>query len=90
MDLEYGGSIDVGSGDIGNIAPPPPVDEFGLVINELWNFVQHLKFSIDIQDIILILASVVGVGMLFFLAWLGVRKATRTFTTAVSTGKIKI
>ena len=49
-----------------------------------------LTGAIEVGDIISVLASVVGVGMTFFLGWLGVRKATRTFTTAVSTGKIKI
>ena len=53
-------------------------------------YIDALTGAITISDIITVLASVVGVGMTFFLGWLGVRKATRTFTTAVSKGNIKI
>ena len=53
-------------------------------------YITALTGSIEPAEVLQILASVVGVGMGFFLAWLGVRKATRTFTSAVSTGKIKI
>lgn len=49
-----------------------------------------LTSSITVPQLIAVLASVVGVGMAFFLAWLGVRKATNTFTMAVSTGRIRI
>ena len=49
-----------------------------------------LTSSISVAEVLTVLASVVGVGMAFFLMWLGVRKATRGFTTAVSTGRIRI
>lgn len=57
---------------------------------DMSTYIEALTGAITIGDIITVLASVVGVGMTFFLGWLGVRKATRTFTTAVSKGNIKI
>ncbi len=53
-------------------------------------YTQALQSSITVPQLIAVLASVVGVGMMFFLAWLGVRKATNTFTMAVATGRIRI
>jgi hypothetical protein len=53
-------------------------------------YVTALTSSITVAQVLTVLASVVGVGMAFFLMWLGVRKATRGFTTAVSTGRIRI
>lgn len=53
-------------------------------------FTGALTTSITPAEVLTVLASVVGVGMLFFLMWLGVKKAVRTFTTAVATGKIKL
>lgn len=57
---------------------------------DLSTFLTALTQSITPAEILGILAQVVGVGMLFFLMWLGVRKAIRTFTSAVATGKIHI
>lgn len=54
---------------------------------DLSTFLTALTQSITPAEILGILAQVVGVGMLFFLMWLGVRKAIRTFTSAVATGK---
>ena len=53
-------------------------------------YITALTGSITVAQVLTVLASVVGVGMIFFLMWLGVRKATRGFTTAVSTGRIRI
>lgn len=53
-------------------------------------YITALTESITVAQVLTVLASVVGVGMSFFLMWLGVRKATRGFTTAVSTGRIRI
>lgn len=53
-------------------------------------FLTALTTSITPAEILAILAQVVGVGMLFFLMWLGVRKAVKTFTAAVANGRIKI
>lgn len=53
-------------------------------------YITALTGSISVAEVLTVLASVVGVGMAFFLMWLGVRKATRGFTTAVSTGRIRI
>lgn len=49
-----------------------------------------LTSAITPAQILAILASCVGVGMSFFLMWLGVRKTTRAFTSAVAYGKIRI
>lgn len=53
-------------------------------------FITALTGSITPAQVLTVLAAVVGVGMAFFLMWLGVRKATRAFTSAVATGKIRI
>ncbi len=53
-------------------------------------YITALTSSITVAQVLQVLASVVGVGMIFFLMWLGVRKATRGFTTAVASGRIRI
>lgn len=53
-------------------------------------YITALVETISVTQVLTVLASVVGVGMAFFLMWLGVRKATGSFTTAVSTGRIRI
>ena len=53
-------------------------------------YITALTGTITVAQVLTVLSSVVGVGMAFFLMWLGVRKATRSFTTAVSTGRIPI
>lgn len=53
-------------------------------------FITALKGSITTAQILTVLASVIGVGMAFFLMWLGVRKAVTAFTSAVATGRIRI
>ena len=54
------------------------------------SYITALTSSITTVQVLTVLAAVVGVGMTFFLMWLGVRKATKGFTTAVSTGRIRI
>lgn len=53
-------------------------------------FISALTSSITPAQVLVVLAAVVGVGMTFFLMWLGVRKATRAFTSAVASGRIRI
>ena len=53
-------------------------------------YITALTGTITVTQVLAVLSSVVGVGMIFFLMWLCVRKATRGFTTAVSTGRIRI
>ena len=53
-------------------------------------FITALTESITVTQVLQVLASVVGVGMVFFLMWLGVRKAIRSFTSAVASGRIKL
>jgi len=53
-------------------------------------FIDALTKSITPAQVLAVLAAVVGVGMGFFLMWLGVRKAVRAFTSAVSSGRIRI
>ena len=45
-------------------------------------YIEALTSTITPAQVLTVLAAVVGVGMIFFLMWLGVRKATRGFTTA--------
>lgn len=54
------------------------------------SFLSALTSSITPAQVLTVLAAVIGVGMAFFLMWLGVRKATKAFTSAVSTGRIRI
>lgn len=53
-------------------------------------YVDALASTITPAQVLTILASVLGVGMSFFLMWLGVRKATKGFTSAVATGRIRL
>ena len=53
-------------------------------------FITALTSAITPTQVLAVLAAVIGVGMSFFLMWLGVKKATRAFTTAVATGRIRI
>lgn len=53
-------------------------------------YISALTGAITTAQVLTVLAAVVGVGMSFFLMWLGVRKATRAFTSAVASGKIRI
>ena len=54
------------------------------------SFITALTGSITVAQVLAVLASVVGVGMVFFLMWLGVRKAVRSFTSAVASGRIRL
>lgn len=54
------------------------------------SYITALTGTITPAQVLTVLASVVGVGMVFFLMWLGVKKATRSFTTAIATGRIRI
>lgn len=53
-------------------------------------YISALTGAITTAQVLTVLAAVVGVGMSFFLMWLGVRKATRAFTSAVASGRIRI
>lgn len=57
---------------------------------DLSSFITALTGTITPAQVLAILGSVVGVGMTFFLMWLGVRKATGGFTSAVRSGKIRM
>lgn len=57
---------------------------------DLSAFTTALTGSITPAQVLTILASVVGVGMAFFLMWLGIRKAIGAFTSAVARGKLRL
>ena len=57
---------------------------------DLTAFLNALTSSITPEQILTILASVIGVGMAFVLMWFGVRKAVKLFTGAMSKGKIRV
>lgn len=52
--------------------------------------IQALQSAVTPAQLITVLASVCGVGFTFFLMWFGVRKLVRTFTTSLTTGKVRI
>lgn len=52
------------------------------------NFLNSMIASVTTTQMLTILTSVIGVGMIFFLMWLGVRWLTSSFTKAVETGRI--
>lgn len=66
------------------------VAETGTSSIDFSSFISALTGSITPTQVLAVLAAVVGVGMTFFLMWLGVRKATRAFTSAVASGRIRI
>ena len=49
-----------------------------------------LVASITPAQIVLVLASIIGVGMAFVLMWFGVRKLVSIFKKAVTRGKISV
>lgn len=53
-------------------------------------FIDSLTKAITPEQLIAVLASIVGVGMSFVLMWFGVRKAVGAFTAAVFGGRISI
>lgn len=56
---------------------------------DISTFITKLTASITPADIVGILVQLIGIGMTFFLMWLGVRKAITVFTGAVKNGNIK-
>ena len=60
----------------------PSIDFSGLIT--------ALTTAITPAQLLSILSSVVGVGMGFVLMWFGVRKITRMFTSALSSGKFRM
>lgn len=57
---------------------------------DLSSFISSLTGSITVTQVLTVLGSVIGIGMAFFLMWLGVRKAVKIFTIAVQTGRIRL
>ena len=53
-------------------------------------FITALTTAITPAQILSVLASVIGVGVTFVLMWMGVRKAIGAFTSAVTSGRLKI
>lgn len=56
---------------------------------DLSSFITALTGSITPAQVLAVLASVVGIGMTFFLMWLGVKKSTTAFTTAIKSGRLR-
>lgn len=61
----------------------------GLTV-DFTQFITALTGTITPADILSILASCVGVGIVFVLMWLGVRKIVSSFRAAVVNGTLKI
>lgn len=64
--------------------------EGGKLAVDFTSFITALTGTVTPADILTILASVVGVGMVFVLMWLGVRKIVSSFRSAVMSGKLKV
>lgn len=54
------------------------------------SFITALTGTITPADILAILASCVGIGIVFVLMWMGVRKIIGAFSAAVMKGRLKI
>lgn len=52
--------------------------------------ISAFQTAITPAQLLTILGSVIGVGMLFVLMWFGVRKLTKIFTTALERGKLRV
>lgn len=53
-------------------------------------FTSALTGAVSVGDVVTLLASIVGIGFSFILAWWGIRKAYRMFTSALTKGKASI
>lgn len=53
-------------------------------------FTSALTGAVSVADVVTLLASIVGVGIGFVLAWFAVRKAYKMFMSAVTKGKTSI
>lgn len=67
----------------------------GLLLTEVQTidfsgFITALTSAITPAQVLGVLASVVGVGAGFVLMWTGVRKVAGAFTSAVTSGRLKI
>lgn len=54
------------------------------------SFISALTGTITPAQILAVLASCVGIGIVFVLMWMGVRKIVGSFSAAVMRGKLKI
>lgn len=54
------------------------------------SFITALTGTITPAQILTVLASCVGIGIVFVLMWMGVRKIVGSFSAAVMRGKLKI
>lgn len=54
------------------------------------SFITALTGAVTPEQILTILASVIGVGMGFVLMWFGVKKIIKMFKSAFENGKIKV
>ena len=53
-------------------------------------FTSALTGAVSVGDVVGLLASIVGIGFTFILAWFGVRKAYKMFMSALTKGKASI
>lgn len=49
-----------------------------------------LQSSVSASDVLTLIGSCVGAGMVFVLAWFGGRKVVRSFSSALKKGKISV
>ena len=53
-------------------------------------FISTLQAAITPAQLLTVLGSVVGVGIGFVLMWFGVRRISKSFTSAVMRGKLRV
>lgn len=51
-------------------------------------FTEALTSAIQVSDIVTLMASIVGIGVGFVLAWFGINKAKSYFVRAVTKGRL--
>ena len=62
----------------------------GAAAIDIGAFTSALTGAVSVGDVVGLLASVVGVGIGFVLAWFGMRKGYKMFMSAVTKGKASI
>ena len=62
----------------------------GATIPDLTPFITAMTGSLTPEMLLTVLASIIGVGMGFVLAWFGVRKSKQMFQSAVFKGRLNV
>ena len=69
---------------------PLAVEVGGATIPDFTPFITAMTGSLTPEMLLTVLASIIGVGMGFVLAWFGVRKSEQMFQSAVFKGRLNV